>query len=248
MAANHVPTTYKFIRVPRTSARFAELVTKFRITRLAALETDPASFVSQHATERALPLEIWTKRFSRDATILICVASNDTTPLDDETALIEGEWAGFAALRGPLKYEDYYFSPDMNLAIPENPQTEARWYLYDLYTKPLHRGRGLAKKLVNTCTELAIESTRTLRSLPLDNDASLQKARILLFMNPKNAWLVRMYEGFGFRGTGRVTMTEGFRAGALHESLPSDTESTEELRRFWHTRVGLAMEQVVSVG
>ncbi|KAJ4331670.1 hypothetical protein N0V95_009839 [Ascochyta clinopodiicola] len=164
MTASTTPTTYKFICVPRTSPRFAELVTKFRATRLSALETDPASFVSQHATELALPLEIWTKRFSRDATVLICVASSSASPpLDDETALIEGEWAGFAALRGPLKYEDYYFSPAMNLAIPENPQVEARWYIYDVYTAPAHRGRGLAKKLINTCVELAVEGTKTLR-------------------------------------------------------------------------------------
>ncbi|KAF9694053.1 hypothetical protein EKO04_007871 [Ascochyta lentis] len=248
MATNNISTNYKFIRVPRTSSRLREIVAKFRTERLSALETDPASFVSQHATESALPLEVWNNRLSRETTVLICVASNnDSTPLDDETALIHGEWAGFAALRGPLSYEDYYFSADMNLPVPANPQAEARWYIYDLYTLPAHRGRGLAKRLVNTSIQLAVAGTQTLRTLSSDN-VSLQSARIRLFMNPKNTWLVQMYEGFGFRGVGRVTKTEGLRAGALDDSLPEDTESSEELRRFWHSRNGLAMEQVVMVG
>lgn len=250
MTKSDIPTTYRVIRVPKTSPRLPDLVAKFRTARLSALQTDPTSFASQHAIEAALPLQVWTKRFSRDSTILICVATRtDAAPADDETCLIEGEWAGFAAVRGPMSYDDFYYSPDMGLPIPESPDAEARWYVHDLYTLPAHRGHGLAKKLVNACISTAIEKTKAHpHAVTPPRNSSVEAARIRLFMNPKNTWLVAMYERFGFRAAGRVTLREGFRANALEESVPDDTESTEALRTFWHTRTGLAMEQVVRIG
>ena len=228
----------------------ADHVNKFRTTKLLALETDPTSFLAQYAVESALPLEVWTNRLSREVTILICVATNqdsvinDSAILDDETALIEGEWVGFAAIRGPMKYEDYYVNPDMNLQTPENPSVETRWHVYDLYTLPAHRGRGLAKQLINKCNATAVEYTK---ALSISSDKSFKQSRIRLFMNPKNTWLIKMYERLGFQASGRVTLEEGFRANAVEESIPVNTRETEELEKTWHTRFGVAMEQVVSV-
>lgn len=250
MAANNVSTTYRVIRVPKSSPRVVDLVNKFRTSKLLALETDPTSFLSQHAVESKLPLEVWSSRLSRDATILICVATdhistvNGSAASDDEAALIEGEWVGFAAIRGPMKNEEYYVTPDMNLQMPEDPSTEARWHVYDLYTLPAHRGRGLAKQLVNACNATAVEYTK---ALSLRSDNSLKQARIRLFMNPKNTWLTKAYENLGFQASGKVTLEEGFRANALDESIPEDTRATEELEKMWHTRFGLAMEQVISI-
>ena len=249
MASDGITTTYRIIRIPRASPRLADLVTKSRKTRLYALETDPASFLAQHAVESALPLEVWSKRLSNpETTILACVATNDSSNPDDETALIEEEWVGFAAVRGPMEYDDYYPSPDMNLPVPENPREEARWHVYDLYTLPAHRGRGLAKRLMNSCILTAVEYTKALSVSSSPPPNPLQQARIRLFVNPKNTWVVKMYEGLGFRAAGKVTLDEGFRANALTESIPHNTRETEELMALWHTRFGLAMEQIVRVG
>jgi GNAT superfamily N-acetyltransferase len=243
MTSTDTSPIYKVIRIPRTSSRLADLVTKFRHTKLAALEADSVSFASQYAIESALPLEVWTNRLSQETTILICVAiSNESIPLEDEDALIQGEWVGFAAVRGPMKYSDYYFYPEMGLPIPSNPDAETRWHIYDIYTCPSHRGKGLAKRLIAGCIETAVEYTTA-----MSENHQLRLARLNLFMNPKNTWLLKMYENVGFEGVGKVTLTEAFRANAMDESLPEDSDSTEELRTMWHSRHGLAMERVVEV-
>lgn len=141
----------------------------------------------------------------------------------------------------------------MGLPIPDHLESEARWHVYDLYTLPGHRGKGLAKKLVRTCVQTAVQYTQglpatasTTASTTASPDA-IQQARIRLFMNPANTWLLKMYESLGFAAAGRVTLEEGFRANGLDESIPANTRETEEGRKTWHTRFGLAMEQVVRV-
>lgn len=247
MASNDTSITYKIIRISRNSTRLSDLVGKIRATRLNALINDPSSFLAQYSVESALPISVWTKRISSETTILICVVTNkESALLDDESALIECEWAGFAAIRGPMEYEDYYSSPDMGLQMPSNPSEETRWHIYDLYTLPVHRGRNLAKRLINSCIEIAVEYTKGLYSHK-SKEMFFKIARIRLFMNPKTTWLSKMYERLGFKAGGRVTLAEGFRANVMDESVPEDTRSTEELRSIWHTRYGLAMEQVINI-
>lgn len=256
---------YKIIRVPKASPRFADLVTKSRSTRLHVLETDPTSFISKHAVEAALPVSVWQKRLSNpETTILACVAAHDDTDdSDPEMELIHNQWVGFVAVRGPMQYEDYYVTPDMGLPVPEEPEEETRWHIYDLYILPEHRGKGLARRLVKECIASAVKYTEAMKlsltppedeSKIIDNSrlsrngVGMKQARIRLFMNPKNTWLITVYESMGFAAAGRVTLEEGFRANAVDESIPVDTRETEELIKMWHTRYGLAMEQIVSPG
>lgn len=271
MPPNDKTPIYKIIRIPKRSPRLADLVTKSRSARLHALETDPTSFLSLHATESALPLHVWEKRLcDPEITVLACVVvyptisathtstnintnangSDSTEYLDDETALLSGDWVGFAAVRGPMSEEEYYTTPDMGLPVPERPEEENRWHVFDLYTLPAHRGRGLARRMVGECVAVAVEGIS--RTAASDEDGAdvrgIEKARIRLFMNPKNPWLVKMYEGLGFEVVGKVTLEEGFRANKLDDSIPADTGGSEELERMWHTRFGLAMERVVGIG
>lgn len=260
MASNDKTTTYRIIRVPKASPRMTELVTKFRSTRLDALMSDAASFLSKYAVESALVPSVWHRRFSNTQTmILACISiSNPTADSDPETNLIENEWVGFAAVRGPMEYADYYVTPDMGLPIPGTPENETRWHVYDLYTLPQHRGKGLARRLVNECIAIAMECTTSLNTSLLpptvqkcevsSQAAELKQARIRLFMDPKNIWLINMYESMGFKVAGKVTLEEGFRANALDESIPVDTRKTEGSTKLWHTRFGVAMEQVVHLG
>ncbi|KAH6612029.1 hypothetical protein C7974DRAFT_323471 [Boeremia exigua] len=229
---------YRVIRVPRDSPRLPDLAAKSRAARLHALHTDPTSFLSQHATESALPPTVWQTRLSHPETaILIAVATCSPSAADDETVLLDSEWAGFAAVRGPMKYADYYVSPDQGLPVPRNPHEEARWHVYDVYTLPAHRGRGLAKWLAKG---LGAEG-------PGAEGLELKQARIRLFVDPRNAWVVKVYEGLGFRAAGSATLEEGFRANMLEESIPRDTRVNAEVERLWHARFGLAMERIVRV-
>ncbi|KAF2999858.1 hypothetical protein E8E13_007805 [Curvularia kusanoi] len=226
---------YKFIRVPRASPRLAELVTKYRAMKLHALETDPASLGAKHDIEAALPF----------------TTGNTTDNQDPIMDLMDNKWVGLATIRGPMKYEDYYVNPDMGLPVPAVPEAERRWHIYDLYTLPEHRGQGLARNMVKECVAIAVESTA---SQCADNEATacpdgleVNAARIRLFMNPKHAWLLTMYESFGFVAAGKATLEEGFRANVLDESIPANTRETKDLVDMWHTRIGLAMEQVVKL-
>lgn len=244
---------YRLIRVPRASPRLAELVTKYRAMKLHALKTDPASLGAKHDIEAALPFSVWTKRLSNpEATILVCIATGNTTDNQDPIMdLMDNKWVGLATIRGPMKYEDYYVNPDMGLPVPAVPEAERRWHIYDLYTLPEHRGQGLARNMVKECVAIAVESTA---SQCADNETTacpdgleVNAARIRLFMNPKHAWLLTMYESFGFVAAGKVTLEEGFRANVLDESIPANTRETKDLVDMWHTRIGLAMEQVVKL-
>jgi ribosomal protein S18 acetylase RimI-like enzyme len=251
MASNKDTITYKIIHVPKTSPQLADIVTKTRTTRLHTLETDPTSWLSNHAAELALPISVWERRLtSPDITIFVCIAtSSDEHGRDPETNLLQSEWAGFAALRGPMKYEDYYASPDMGLPIPASPEEEGRWHMYDLYTLPKHRGQGVARKLIEECVATAVKYTGGCEPAlaPSAHNPEVKHARIRLFMNPKNVWLITVYENMGFVKAGKVTLAEGFRANSMDESIPANTRDTKEMVDVWHTRYGLAMEQVVKI-
>lgn len=251
MASNKDTITYKIIHVPKTSPRLAEIVTKTRATRLHTLETDPTSWLSNHAAESALPISVWERRLtSPGITVLVCIAtSSNEDGSDPETNLLQSEWAGFAALRGPMKYEDYYITFDMGLPTPASPEEERRWHLYDLYTMPKHRGQGVAKSLIDECIATAVRYTEGSEPAltPSAHIPEVKHARIRLFMNPKNAWLITVYEKMGFVKAGMVTLAEGFKANSMDESIPANTRETKELVGVWHTRYGLAMEQVVKI-
>lgn len=244
---------HKLIRVPRASPRLAELVTKYRALKLHALKTDPASLGAKYDIEAALPFSVWTKRLSNpEATIIVCIATDNTTDGHDPIMdLMDNEWVGLATIRGPMKYEDYYANPDMGLPIPAVPGAERRWHVYDLYTLPEYRGQGLARNMVKECVAIAVENTASqcagIEAIAYPDGLEVNAARIRLFMNPKHAWLLTMYENFGFRAAGKVTLEEGFRANMLDESIPANTRDTREVVDMWHTRIGLAMEQVVKL-
>ena len=251
MASNKDTITYKIIHVPKTSPRLAEIVTKTRATRLHTLETDPTSWLSNHAAESALPISVWERRLtSPGITVLVCiVTSSNEDGSDPETNLLQSEWAGFAALRGPMKYEDYYITFDMGLPTPASPEEERRWHLYDLYTMPKHRGQGVAKSLIDECIATAVRYTEGSEPAltPSAHIPEVKHARIRLFMNPKNAWLITVYEKMGFVKAGMVTLAEGFKANSMDESIPANTRELIVSSGGRHTRYGLAMEQVVKI-
>jgi GNAT superfamily N-acetyltransferase len=231
---------YTVLRIPTNSPHIADFVAKFRDTKLAALKADPASFYQRHDVESLHPLSVWHARLTSQRTCLVCVATK--VPVSSsEDALLNGEWAGFAAARGPLSFEEYYSSPDMGQPVPKDPESELRWHVYDLYTAPLHRGHGVATKLGKGLTAVVAEDTQAM------NDGVIKRARLRLIVHPKSTWLVKGYLNGGFEKSGTVTLREGLVANGMAESVAEDTSSTEELRAIWETRYGMAMERVIDV-
>lgn len=77
---------------------------------------------------------------------------------------------------------------------------------------------------------------------------NVRRARIRLFVSPKNTVLVNTYERLGFQSSGRVTLREGFEVNGMGESIPSeDSMSAEKFKKMFDTRYGMAMERVVDV-
>lgn len=106
-----------------------------------------------------------------------------------------------------------------------------------LCTDPSHRGKGLAKKLIDCTIDFGKEYSKT------QGDA--MKTRFRLFVRPDNKLVVGLYEGIGFTHAGRVALAEGFMANGDANLIPADSADTEESRARWHRRIGLAMERVV---
>jgi GNAT superfamily N-acetyltransferase len=229
---------YTVLRIPATSPHIADLVAKFRDTKLAALKADPGSFYQRYDVELLHPLSVWHTRLTSQRTCLVCVATKDLAS-SPEDALLIGDWAGFASVRGPMSFEEYYASPEMGQPVPKDPEHETRWHVYDLYTAPFHRGRGVAKKLGEGLFGVVAEETRAL------NGGAPKRARLRLIVHPKSTWLVKGYSDFGFKESGRVSLSEGLVANGMAESVPKDTNSTEELRALWETRYGMAMEKLI---
>ncbi|KAH7359495.1 hypothetical protein BKA66DRAFT_228955 [Pyrenochaeta sp. MPI-SDFR-AT-0127] len=232
---------YQILRIPTSSPHLSDLITKFRDTKLEALKCSPSEWIYQYASESGHPLSVWKARLARQNTILVCVATQDTS-LSAEDALLQGEWVGFAVVRGPFAFEDYYAVPEMEQPVPEDPDVETRWHIYDLYTFPAHRGRGIATKLGAAGMAAVGEITAAL------SDKTKQRARVRLFCNPKNTALVDTYKRLGFEQSGRVTLKEGLEANGMAESIPArDAMSSEHFKRVFDTRIGIAMERVIDI-
>jgi ribosomal protein S18 acetylase RimI-like enzyme len=231
-----VPPQYTILRLPASSPYTA----KFRDTKLAALKKDPGEWIYPYSSEAKHPLSVWEARLAPPAITFVCVVTPDTNP-STEDALTQGDWVGFVAVRGPMAYDAYYASPDMQQPIPQDPDAEARWHMYDFYVFPAHRGQGIARKLVAACVAAVGENSVTM------GDGSMKRAKIRIFVNAKKTGLVDTYNRWGFRQSGTANIREGLTANGMGESVPQDTTSTEELRAFFETRVGSAMEKVVDL-
>lgn len=235
-ATSTTESAYIVIQIPVSSRRIKELVIKFRDARLAVLQADPGSSLAQYEVESQLPDSVWHSRLAGNTRFLVCVKATGCTR-SPEDLLLQGDWAGYAALRERVSIEDYYLAPGQ--PVPEDPRLEIRWHLYDLYTVPVHRGRNVAKKLVDGCVAV-VES-----DLAMDN--SSKTARLRLYANPSYSWLINWYERFGFNEGGRVNLRQGFVASAMQDSVPKDTTSTRELWERWERPFAYIMERVFEV-
>lgn len=226
---------YTVIRIPATSPRIDELVTRFRQVKLAALKADPTAFLS-YEVESLHPDPVWQDRLSGNVAYLVCVRTTESD-LSPEDALLGGDWAGYSAVRERVSREEYYAHPNMGQPVPDHPELETRWHIYDLYTLPAHRGRNVAKKLVDACIAVVEHA------MAADNSASKQ-ARIRLMVNPANLWLVQWYGRVGFKESGQATLRQGFTANGWENSVPENSVKSEELRKKWETPFGMIMETV----
>jgi GNAT superfamily N-acetyltransferase len=231
-----LPPQYTILRLPASSLHIA----KFRDTKLTALEKDPGEWIYPYASEAKHPVSVWEARLVPPASVFVCVATPDTS-LSTEDMLIQGDWVGFVAVRGPMAYDAYYASPDMRQPIPQEPDAETRWHLYDFYVFPAHRGHGIARKLMAACVAAVGDNSNP------TGEGRIKRARIRIFVNAKKAGLMDLYHRWGFEESGTACIREGLLANGMGESVPEDTTSTEDLKDSFEKRVGTAMERVLDL-
>jgi GNAT superfamily N-acetyltransferase len=228
---------YRVVRLPTQSPHLAELVAKYRDTKLTALKTDPKEWVQKYGIESELTLSVWhTRLLDLSIITLICVATTDPN-LSDEEALLTGDWVGMEAALGPLAFDQYHtaFASATPPTLPTH-DTESRWHIRDLFVSPAHRSRGIAMMLRKSLFCVISQEARS-------SDAKTARMRIIV--NPKNRWLVEWDRRCGFEDFVMVTLKEGLVANGMKESVPGDTGSSEDLRAVWETRYGMCMERVV---
>jgi GNAT superfamily N-acetyltransferase len=233
---------YTVLRIPTTSPRLDELAAKFRETRLAAIKADQANSFVLYEVECQLPLSVWRARISGDIICLVCVSNADPA-LYLEDALLSSDWAGFASAKC-MSVEEYYMFPEMGQTVPQRPEIEFRWHLFDLYTMPAYRGRSVGSKLAEGLLAVVEE---TLRLDGTTNGTAHKTGRMRLIVNPKVVWLVQWYRNLGFKDNGMATLVQGFTANNMRDSIPADTNSTEQLRARWETPIGLVMDRLVEI-
>lgn len=93
---------------------------------------------------------------------LISVATREPRSEADgeDDFLMSGEWLGMLTLRGPFTLSDFHL-PGSGQPVPSSPEKETGWRMVALYTDPLHRGRELTKKLINSAIDFGKEYSKT---------------------------------------------------------------------------------------
>jgi GNAT superfamily N-acetyltransferase len=237
-----VDNHYTVLRIPATSPRLDELAEKFREIRLEAIKANPAGSFVLYDLEYKHPLSVWRARISGDVTCLVCVSNADPA-LSSEEVLLSADWAGFAFVKC-MSVEEYYSYPELGQVVSKSPEIEIRWHFYDLYTIPAHRGRNVGSKLVKASLTMAEEALR----LQGPANGTVHKiGRMRLMAQAKQLWLVNWYRKFGFNDNGMATLVQGLTANNMRDSIPPDTNSTEQLRARWETPIGLVMERIIEV-
>ncbi|KZP26202.1 hypothetical protein FIBSPDRAFT_661086, partial [Athelia psychrophila] len=168
--------------------------------RLAILLSSPSAFGSSHAMESIFTQEQWQQRVWRNGvTVFVCIAR----PVASETAEVpelgefDGEWVGAATVFGPVPKDDYQLVPESGSPEAGADDEETKWQMTGLFTSPEHRGKGLAKRLIEGAKAYAGIQTP-------------DRFRMRIIAHPENLMVVTLYSRLGFVYVARVTGTEAF--------------------------------------
>jgi GNAT superfamily N-acetyltransferase len=229
--------TYRTYRLDPKSPNLPFLAGKFSSIALRALTTDPGSFGMAYLQEASFTPAEWIKRVSRpNVHIFICVAHPST--LSESLLGIEnGDWVGMVTQIGPTP-KDVYWLPEAGAEEPLADALETKWHQTATWIDPAHRGRGVAKQIIEAGLQFATESIQ----------GSVVQARVRAFTGPQNDTSKSLYGGRGFPAVGLCTVGEAVKGngnaefgfhGRRVENLPA------ELREL---RLGVVMERVVRKG
>ncbi|KAJ7162921.1 hypothetical protein C8R46DRAFT_1352758 [Mycena filopes] len=234
MAQQFTYSTYA-LPSPRTSptppAELSTLAARYATLRLEALLTSPQAFASTHAIESKFTPDAWRAVIWRpDAVVLVCVARPADSAGDGGSGLDSGDWVASAILRGPFTAQEYV----LNGAAPPADDAETRWQMTAVFASATHRGRGLAKMLIQAGKDYSLAQTA----------GPAGKTRLRVLIHPDNRAVLSLYSKMGFAETDHTTGQEAYRTNGDLASWELKLQTlTDELKVYWKTaRVAVVME------
>jgi len=146
---------YKIHHLPTSDpALLTFLAGKFASLRLTALSVSAAAFSSTFAIESAFTVPQWIGRLQRpEFHTFIAVAYSPNTEPEQQT-IDAGNWIGSATLIGPTPKAIYDLPESAGPEIGAD-DVESKWQMCAVYNNPEHRGKGIAKLLINGAVEYA---------------------------------------------------------------------------------------------
>jgi GNAT superfamily N-acetyltransferase len=221
---------YKIHHLPTSDpALLAFLAGKFAALRLSALTVSPGAFSSTFAIESAFTATQWIARLKRqNVHNFIAVAYAPSTKPVEQT-IDAGDWVGSATLLGPFSKSRYHLT-ESGGPQPGDDDAESKWQMTAVYNSPEHRGKGVAKMLIQGGLDFAETA----------GDGRKTRARIMI--HPDNAVVKKLYEGLGFVDAGNCTLAEAIISNMDEDMLPPDLGKSNPEK--YGIRRGLIMERL----
>ncbi|KAH7364548.1 hypothetical protein BKA65DRAFT_491588 [Rhexocercosporidium sp. MPI-PUGE-AT-0058] len=224
--------TYRIHHLPASDPTLLPfLAGKFASLRLSALTVSAPAFSSTFEIESIFTSSQWISRLQRPLLhTFVAVAYAANTPSELQT-IDAGDWIGSATLLGPFTKDDF--------AIPESggpevgaDDVESKWQMTAVYNSPVHRGKGIAKMLIQSAMEFA------------SREGGRRESRVRIMIHPRNVVVKKLYEGLGFVDAGNCTLAEAYLSNGDAEMLPADGGASQPEK--YHVRQGIIMMRVVS--
>lgn len=208
------------------------LLQKFRVLRLEALISAPASFVSNYRHEQSFSDIEWAERITDPSRHhLICtrlghgqVGGNSRQPVNPTSD--EDEWVGMVTLIGPLTKEQFIYQGRIGPSLGDDAE-ETRWDLVGLYIKSQHRCKEAAIAIHEAVLDYLRTSTDELLETVLDSRTGLEKpkrARVAGSKPSPDSLLKDFYTLLGGYETGWVSRAEALTIAGNAELITKGDE------------------------
>lgn len=178
-------------------------------------------------------------------TVFVCIAEPTAESLaqlptgresdSPDLGELDGEWVGAGTVFGPVPKVAYELAPESRSPETGADGEETKWQMTALYTSPEHRGKGLAKNLIEGVKTYA--RTHTLSILPLS-----KRIRLRIMIRPDNVVVCSLYSTLGFLDAGRATGREAFVANGDEGLVILKMAGPEDGRQMMLARNALVME------
>jgi ribosomal protein S18 acetylase RimI-like enzyme len=225
---------YKIHHLPTSDpVLLSFLAGKFAALRLSALTVSAAAFSSTFANESAFTAQGWVKRLERPLVHNFIAVAYAPSTLPEQQTIDAGDWVGSATLLG-LFPKDVFELPESRGAEIGGDDVESKWQMTAVYNNPDHRGKGIAKMLIQGAMDFAA-----------NGGGKGKRSRMRIMIHPDNIAVKRLYQGLGFVDAGNCTLAEAYRSNGDATMLPADGGVSNPER--YHNRRGIIMECVSSV-